>query len=200
MRCAVLRKLLRRYNRFLQTRPILANTTTSAFLTGVGDVGCQVLWEERDYDILRTMRIVLYRIFVWGPSYTIFILRLERVFGRTASPSTALKKLVVDQFVWSPPSNCVFFVWMTLLEGHGLDEVHRRVYGNNFWDASFWAYLKITWPYWIFINGCAFSVVPLHLRLVWISCFGLIWNVVMSNAIAQAGRSITLDPTNIYLN
>merc|ERR1719295_589411 len=111
MRRVVLRQLLRRYNRLLHTRPILTNSVTSAFLTALGDIGCQVLWDDSDYNSLRTVRMVLYRICFWGPLYTSIVLGLDRVFGKTASASTALKKLVVDQLLWTTPSNCFFLTW-----------------------------------------------------------------------------------------
>ena len=90
-------------------------------------------------------------------------------------------RVLADQLILMPPSMAGFFLSQGLLEGLSLDECVERV------RDSFWPAVRISVPYWCTVHALTFSVFPVHLRMAWAQCAGVLWNALVSeqNQIAR---------------
>ena len=90
-------------------------------------------------DIERTQRFGLVR-FAQFCLMVPWLSLLERV--RFVGAVGVVSKVALDQLVWTPPSMCVFFTAMAMLEGESFQDGVDRA------KAMLWPVLRINWPFW----------------------------------------------------
>jgi len=175
--------VLGRYSLLLERSPLLTNSVSAAVLSGLGDASCQIFWEgKEEYDRERTVRMMIWRLFLWAPAYTKWIQYLDRAVGKGSNLRIVRRKVLLDQFVLSPPVLCAFFGAMCFMEGekHPFMAAKQRALGSNYWDGSLWAVLSVAWPFWITVQGLTFAVIPTRFRVVWISMCQILGNGYLS--------------------
>ena len=99
---------------------------------------------------------------------------VERLSPGHSVPAVA-GKVLLDQLIWAPP--CLSFQLACSAAGAG-----KR--GSGIWEdvkGKFTTAYRADWATWPFVNMVAFSLVPMHVRPVFIGCFNVAFQVFMSN-------------------
>ncbi|KAI7820783.1 hypothetical protein BC939DRAFT_425626 [Gamsiella multidivaricata] len=95
-------------------------------------------------------------------------------FVQTMTP--ALKRMVGDQVLFAPVGLALLFSGLTVLEGGGIEEIKDKL-NSTYIDA-----LKANYAVWPLVQLVNFSVMPLQLRLPFVSVVGIAWNAYLSFA------------------
>ncbi|KAF9652708.1 hypothetical protein BDM02DRAFT_3183395 [Thelephora ganbajun] len=175
--------LLRAYNAVLIRRPMLAQCATGGFLFGFGDVIAQQLVEGRgkDHDFTRTVRLGFYGGIMFAPIMTKWYQFLNRLQFNT--PSKALVyRVYLDQAVFSPAAVVFFFGSMSVLEGKGLGGATDKI------SHAYVPTLLRNWAVYIPTQVINFTVIPSHLRFVFVGVVSLFWNTYLSSVNAREQR------------
>ncbi|KAF9000092.1 hypothetical protein BDQ17DRAFT_1360096 [Cyathus striatus] len=168
--------LLRAYNALLIRRPMASQCATAGFLFGAGDVVAQQLIEKRgkEHDFLRTARLTFYGGALFGPCMTKWYQFLNRL--KFSSPRKALiYRVYLDQLLLTPVAVAFFYGSMATLEARPFEA----------WDRIKKAYIPTiirNWAVYVPVQLLNFSLVPPHLRLVFVSVVSLFWNTYLSSA------------------
>jgi len=88
----------------------------------------------------------------------------------------------LDQSIFSPAAVAYFFGSMSLLEGNGLGEAGNRI------SHAYIPTLLRNWTLYIPTQVINFSIVPPHLRFLFVSVVSLFWNTYLSAVNAQEQR------------
>jgi len=206
---------------------MLTQAVSAGAIACIGDVSMQVLEQRRaasssssssssssdDLEWERTGRLCAYRATLFAPGYVLWLRLLERTLG-ASGPGVVLKKVFLDQAVWTPPCMCVLYGWMGLAEhaqerlrerggaaallrtlpplaeaaqgasaavGEGLECGYRRAVD------CLWPTLRVNWPVWGVVGFVTYGLVPLHLRVIWVSTVQVGWNAFLSG-LNERGR------------
>jgi len=161
------------YLHSLASRPILTKTATTLGIMASGDLICQKIEDRDRVDLARTARVTSVGL-IAGPLYHHWYNLLEkRLPGATLS--RVCTKMLVDQSVMAPTIVSIFFFMVGILEGRPLGDVVAK-YKRDFIDTMKGNY--VLWPAANLIN---FKFVPLDLRILYINCVSLIWNIFISH-------------------
>ncbi|PPQ75688.1 hypothetical protein CVT26_001522 [Gymnopilus dilepis] len=165
----------------LLRRPMLTQCITAAVLFGGGDIIAQQAVEGKgqQHDWARTARLSFYGGVLFGPAMTKWYQLLNRI--KFPSPTKALVYRVwLDQAFLTPVAVAFFYTSMSTLEGKP-GEAFERV------KAAYVPTLVRNWGVYIPTQVINFSLVPPHLRFVFVSVVSLFWNTYLSysNATVQ---------------
>ncbi|CAL7933618.1 unnamed protein product [Xylocopa violacea] len=121
------------------------------------------------YNWPQIKRFAIYGCFIAGPMLHGWYKWLDSFYkGKTIK--TVLLKLMVDQFILTPPLIVIFFTSMSLMEGklNMLDEC----------KAKFLQTFKTSCVYWLPIQFLNFLLVPPSLRVTFVSIAAFCWNKI----------------------
>lgn len=93
---------------------------------------------------------------------------------RTMTP--AIKRMMTDQIFFAPVGLALMFSGLTVLEGGGIQEIKNKL------DNAFLSTLKANYAVWPLVQLVNFGVMPLQLRLPFVSVIGIAWNAYVSLA------------------
>lgn len=150
---------------------------------GLGDVIAQQLVERKgkDHDFTRTVRLGFYGGAMFAPVMTKWYQLLNRLQFKT--PTRALiYRVYLDQAIFSPVAVAAFFGSMSLLEGNGVGEAANRI------SHAYVPTLLRNWAVYIPAQVINFSIVPPHLRFVFVGVVSLFWNTYLSSINASQQR------------
>ncbi|CAK0744581.1 hypothetical protein CVIRNUC_001559 [Coccomyxa viridis] len=166
-------KLWALYLAALQVQPLLTKCMTSAVGFILGDGIAQAIAKEC-FDGLRTLRFAIIGFTLHAPIADTWFTFLEHnVFPKTPTSMTAvLSKMAADQLIMAPIFLIVFFFAVKTLEGlpHKLPEVLREQYLKTVLVGY------LLWPLAHIIN---FKFIPTDLRILYVNCVQVGWNVVL---------------------
>ncbi|OAQ33823.1 hypothetical protein K457DRAFT_134150 [Linnemannia elongata AG-77] len=86
----------------------------------------------------------------------------------------AVKRVTADQILFAPIGLAMLFTGLTVLEGGGLQQIKDKL--NN----TFIPTLQANYLVWPMVQLVNFSVMPLQLRLPFVSVVGIAWNAYLS--------------------
>ncbi|CEM24716.1 unnamed protein product [Vitrella brassicaformis CCMP3155] len=187
-------------NKYLTAAPLLANAMTAALFCWLGDlIGQYIGGRRRDQLTAETVVKIQLRgrprpyaydvrkalIFTAaGATSGVFnwvkFAMLERVIGSSTVWQIAAS-VACDQLICAPLANWTFLVWCAIWERAGGGGVTRRIV-TAVTRATFdvapltWSSLKV-WPAVVAMN---LWLVPVDLRVLFISCVVILWNVFLS--------------------
>ncbi|KAF9896215.1 hypothetical protein BX616_007906, partial [Lobosporangium transversale] len=101
--------------------------------------------------------------------------------ARTMAP--AFKRMVADQALFAPVGLVLMFSGLTVLEGGGVQGIKHKL-DNTFVDT-----LKTNYMVWPLVQLVNFSMMPLQLRLPFVSAVGIAWNAYLSLVNNRAQQS-----------
>ena len=166
------------------SRPLATKAATSGVAYCLGDVASQALTEER-IDARRTARSSVAGFVSHGPQLHFWTLLLERHCSFGGAAWALPVKIVLDQTVFSLYLNSAYVALMEALRASWPAEIWRRV------RCSALPSLKAGWKFWPAVHALTYSVVPLHLRVLWVDVVEVGWVAILSSCVARAGRSST---------
>ncbi|PIN11667.1 Peroxisomal membrane protein MPV17 [Handroanthus impetiginosus] len=165
--------LLSWYMSLLAKYPVITKAVTSALLTLVGDIICQVVIDQvPSLDFKRTFTFTLLGLVLVGPTLHFWYLYLSKLIS-TPGASGALLRLLLDQFLFSPIFIGTFLSTLVTLEGKPSNVIPKL---QQEWFSS----VVANWQLWIPFQFLNFRFVPLQFQVLAANFIALIWNVILS--------------------
>eukprot|EP00040_Diaphanoeca_grandis_P025281 m.139830 g.139830 ORF g.139830 m.139830 type:complete len:238 (+) comp30084_c1_seq4:571-1284(+) len=191
-----LRRSIKWYADHNARAPIRTQALTSCFVGGFGDLLMQRIEHKlvkssssnetpMEYDLARTARFAVYRLFLFGPALAVFVRSMERGVKAKGKAGVAIK-IALDQLAFQPVSLCVFYFSMATMEGQSPSQAVDRA--TNMLLPT----LKVNWPFWIPVHVITFSYIPASYRVAWISFLQVGWAAVMSHLNQRAIKEETM--------
>jgi len=156
------------------SRPIVTKAATSGVAYFLGDSIAQQLAGTRDAGRLASASIA--GALSHGPQLHFWTMLLERF------PLPLAAKVALDQTVFSLYLNAAFCVTTDLLQRRPLRIALQKV------RATAWPCLKAGWRFWPLAHALTYSVIPLHLRVLWVDALEVGWVTILSTCIARGDR------------
>ncbi|ERM98257.1 protein sym-1 [Amborella trichopoda] len=167
------RSLLSWYLMLLEKYPVYTKALTSALLTLIGDLVCQLLIEKVSVlDSKRTFLFTLLGLVLVGPTLHFWYLKLSNLVTQPGG-SGALLRLLLDQFLFSPLFIGFFMSTIVTLEGRPSEVVPRL---RQEWFSTILA----NWQLWIPFQFLNFLYVPQQFQVLAANFIALAWNVILS--------------------
>lgn len=165
--------LLSWYLSLLEKYPVLTKGVTSALLTLIGDLICQVMIDQvPSLDLKRTFLFTLLGLVLVGPTLHFWYLYLSRLVTLTGA-SGAFLRLLLDQFVFSPIFIGVFLSTLLTLEGRPSEVVPKL-------QQEWFSAVLANWQLWIPFQFLNFRFVPQQFQVLAANVVALAWNVILS--------------------
>nr|GEW82283.1 protein SYM-1 [Tanacetum cinerariifolium] len=161
------------YLALLEAHPVWTKAITSALLTFVGDLICQIVIDKKPSpDIKRVSIFTFLGMALVGPTLHFWYLYLSKLVTMTGA-SGALLRLVIDQFIFAPVFIGVFLSTLVTLEGSPSQVLPKL---KQEWLSSVIA----NWQLWIPFQFLNFRFVPQQFQVLASNVIALVWNVILS--------------------
>ena len=157
------------------TRPIITKSATSAIAYFLGDLIAQRFSPE-PFRSGRVLRASTAGALSHGPQLHYWTMLME------ASPFGLWAKVVLDQTVFSLYLNAAYCVLTESMQQKPLGGTFRKA------RAAAWPCLKAGWRFWPFAHALTYSIVPFHLRVLWVDVLEVAWVAVLSTCVARSSR------------
>ncbi|QPG76593.1 hypothetical protein FOA43_003985 [Brettanomyces nanus] len=182
-------QLLIKYANFLKQKPLLANSISSAFLFGTGDILAQCIFpkEGSRFDYRRTIRNAVYGGIIFSPLVTKWYVWLNtsvrypfRTLFRRQPSSTqrsildTICRTAADQLMWAPMGIPLYFMSISFMEGKGWQDVKQKL------DDKYEETLINNWKVWPVFQALNFYFVSPDYRLLTVNIVSILWNCYMS--------------------
>jgi protein Mpv17 len=163
------------YNKLLASQPLFTKALTSLVGFTAGDVLAQNFVEDADkpYDVMRTVRLGSFGFLLHGTTGHYFYGFLDGKLPGTA-PLTVASKVAIDQTIWNPIFGCMFFGYLTLMEGKSFEDYTNKL------KADLKTAVMGSWAVWVPAHTVNFAFVPPHQRLLYINTIQIGYNVFLS--------------------
>lgn len=191
----------RQLKKLFQRHPVLANALCYGFLCGSAELSQQTIKhrinnktnhgiknnEQRlKYDLGPVKRIALWGTVVIPPIYHKWYTWLDNKFPTSAlNPTSRImaKKIILDQFILTPPLLMLFFGVMAALEQrHRQAENHKDQHWGSALDGGmaeirqkFLPTFAIDCAFWIPVQMFNFAYVPGTWRVLYIGAMSFVW-------------------------
>lgn len=169
------------YERAALAMPILTKSATSAVAYALGDVVAQRLTSSdrtRALDRGRIIRSTLAGGISHGPQLHFWSLLLEHFLG----PGQVVRKILLDQTLFGLYINGAYTATTEGLKGASPATVWKRVRETS------WPSLRASWKFWPAVHAITYSVVPLHLRVLWIDVVEVAWVAILSSCVSASAN------------
>lgn len=165
--------LLSWYLGLLAKYPVTTKAITSAFLTLIGDLICQIVIDQvPSLDLKRTFLFTLLGLVLVGPTLHFWYLYLSKLVT-VPGASGAFFRLLLDQFLFSPIFIGVFLSTLVTLEGRPSQVVPKL-------QQEWFSAVVANWQLWIPFQFLNFRFVPQQFQVLAANFIALIWNVILS--------------------
>ncbi|KAK9725933.1 hypothetical protein RND81_05G178500 [Saponaria officinalis] len=165
--------LLSWYMDLLVKFPVLTKAVTSALLTLVGDLICQLVIDKvPTLDYKRTFTFTFLGLALVGPTLHYWYLYLSKLVTMPGT-SGAFLRLFLDQFCFAPIFIGVFLSTLMTLEGRPSQVIPKL---QQEWFSSVLA----NWQLWIPFQFLNFRFVPQQFQVLASNFVALVWNVILS--------------------
>ncbi|XP_027107038.1 protein SYM1 isoform X1 [Coffea arabica] len=161
------------YLSLLEKYPVWTKAVTSAFLTFIGDLTCQLVIEQvPSLDWKRTFLFTLLGLVLVGPTLHFWYLYLSKLVTIPGS-SGAFLRLFLDQFLFSPIFIGFFLSTLVTLEGRPSQVIPKL-------EQEWFSAVVANWQLWIPFQFLNFRFVPQQFQVLAANFIALIWNVILS--------------------
>ncbi|KAL7411159.1 hypothetical protein BDY24DRAFT_396809 [Mrakia frigida] len=181
------------YNRILSRHPYLTRSVVAAGMMASGDILSQRLIERNEkHDVERSARFFAYGFFVQAPVLAQWFKLVDRIQFKSSAWAVGTK-VVLDQTIWGPLSCIMFYGFMSLLEGHTLQEAKDKV------AVAFWPTYIRGGLVFLPTSFLTYSIIPRHHRGLFLQGVGLGWNTYLSGANSSANGQVIVIEAEEYL-
>ncbi|XP_054800192.1 protein sym-1 [Prosopis cineraria] len=161
------------YMALLGKYPISVKALTSALLTLIGDLICQLVIDHvPSLDIKRTFIFTLLGFVLVGPTLHLWYLYLSKLVTLPGA-SGAFLRLLLDQFLFAPTFIGVFLSTLVALEGKPSQVIPKL-------EQEWFSAVLANWQLWIPFQFLNFRFVPQQFQVLAANIISLIWNVILS--------------------
>ena len=166
------------YSRKLDTHPILTKSLSSAIIGGSGDILSQYIVARNanrslDWDYVRTSRFAFMGIVLIGPVIHVWYGAVMRWFPGN-SFSSIVRRVAVDQLLFSPLFLPTFLSGLWLLEGKSPDQVISGL------QHTVPTAIVANWALWVPAQAINFRFIPGKYQVLFSNFVGFIWNAYLS--------------------
>ncbi|XP_037272506.2 mitochondrial inner membrane protein Mpv17 [Rhipicephalus microplus] len=163
------------YTRVMHDHPVKTQLITTATVMLSGDLIAQKVLERRtDIDVPRAARFFVMGVAFVGPALRVWYLALERIIGSGGGRAMVIKKVFLDQAVFTPVFLPSFLVTLGALQQRSWDSIKDTL------RADYLPILKANYMLWPAAQLINFSLVPLNYRVPFASCVALVWNTYLA--------------------
>ncbi|KAK0594835.1 hypothetical protein LWI29_001079 [Acer saccharum] len=161
------------YLALLAKYPVLTKAVTSALLTFIGDIICQVVIDQApSLDVKRTFVFTLLGLVLVGPTLHFWYLHLSKLVPLPGVSGT-LVRLLLDQFLFAPTFIGVFLSTLVTLEGRPSQVVPQL-------QQEWFSAVLANWKLWIPFQFLNFLFVPQQFQVLAANFVSVAWNVILS--------------------
>ncbi|KAI9120334.1 hypothetical protein K1719_007367 [Acacia pycnantha] len=161
------------YMALLGKYPISVKALTSALLTLIGDLTCQLVIDQvPSLDGKRTFLFTLLGFVLVGPTLHLWYLYLSKLVTLPGA-SGAFLRLLLDQFLFAPTFIGVFLSTLLTLEGKPSQVIPKL-------QQEWFSAVLANWQLWIPFQFLNFRFVPQQFQVLAANVVSLIWNVILS--------------------
>jgi protein Mpv17 len=164
-----------KYNEVLESSPLPTKAVTSLVGFTIGDLLAQNFLGEKGapLDVKRLLRLASFGLAVHGPIGHYFYGALDEKFPKKDAVTVAIKVLI-DQVLWAPIFTVIFFAWIELLQGSGLQKIKAKI------NQDLVRGVTASWKVWPLVHVINFRFIPSSQRLLYIntiqvSLFGFVF-------------------------
>lgn len=164
-----------RYNKLLDTQPLLTKALTSLVGFTVGDVLAQnfISDDGKEYDVMRTIRLGSFGFLLHGTTGHYFYGMIDSKLPGT-KPVTVATKVAIDQTLWNPIFGCMFFGYLNVVEGKSFAEYQAKI------KADLKTAVMGSWVVWVPAHTINFAFIPSNQRLLYINTIQIGYNIFLS--------------------
>ncbi|WIA15471.1 hypothetical protein OEZ85_002111 [Tetradesmus obliquus] len=165
------------YSSALQQHPLLVKALTTAFLSAIGNLICQVFIEKQDIDKLDWKRINTFTLLglLWvAPCLHFWYGSLNKIVTLQGNAG-ALARMACDQLGFAPLFVGSMMAILTALDGKS-DKVIDTL------KADLPSAIKANWALWVPAQFLNFRFVPAQYQVLFSNVVALAWNVYLSFA------------------
>eukprot|EP01113_Clastostelium_recurvatum_P007775 TRINITY_DN13634_c0_g1_i1.p1 TRINITY_DN13634_c0_g1~~TRINITY_DN13634_c0_g1_i1.p1 ORF type:complete len:186 (+),score=46.48 TRINITY_DN13634_c0_g1_i1:46-603(+) len=162
------------YLRSLKEKPVVTKALTSATMSLLSNLVAQKLLERRrTLDLPRLAKFSLFGL-ISSPITHIWYEVCDRLFRpRAKSPTAVYERLLLDQLLYAPFINIVFYTFMSIMNGRPGDAPSTI-------RSQLWPTLTASWKVWPLAQLINFSFVPAHLRVLFGNFIGFLWGMYLA--------------------
>ncbi|CAE8613122.1 unnamed protein product [Polarella glacialis] len=165
--------------------PITTKSATASSLLAAGDLCTQGIWPQlqcqkqcnelsspQTLDWARVARMASWGVIAGATGHFWYAL-LDRLV-RQPGARGVVKKILIDQALFTPPYTLAFFMFQNMLSGDGF-RASCRAAGDKLLPT-----LKVNWTYWSLVHVASFTVIPLEYRVLFVSFKNFLWSGFLS--------------------
>lgn len=163
------------YARVMRDHPAKTQLITTATVMLSGDLISQKVLERRSsIDVPRAARFFVMGIAFVGPALRVWYFTLERIVGSSGGRALVIKKVFLDQALFTPVFLPSFLVTLGALQRRSWESIKQTV------RADYLPILKANYVLWPAAQLINFRFVPLSYRVPFASCVALFWNTYLA--------------------
>ncbi|XP_064620471.1 peroxisomal membrane protein 2-like [Lineus longissimus] len=174
----VIDRYLTLYVKYLREKPVLTKAISSGLIAGLGDLIAQVIkynpGKGQHIRLRSTAAFATFGFVFAGPLTHQFYIWLDQWVPKTAS-YCALKRIMIDRLILTPPYMLLFFYVVTVIEGHGFKMATQKI------RETFWPVLQMNWKIWTLFQYVNVNYIPSEYRVLFASCISLVWNIYLAS-------------------
>lgn len=161
-------------------RPLITKALTSGVAYFLGDAIAQRFSPEKRVDRGRLARATLAGTVSHGPQLHYWTLILERYLPG-GGMRALVGKIALDQTFFSLYINAAFCLLTEAVQRKPLGAALAKA------RAAAWPCLLAGWRFWPLAHVLTYSIVPLHLRVLWVDALEVVWVAILSTCVASSG-------------
>ncbi|GJD07072.1 Peroxisomal membrane protein 2 [Galdieria sulphuraria] len=161
----------RSYLRQLQTNPLITKSITSGIISSLSTV--LVINEFTIGLVLRAPVVHYFHTF------------LDKCLFRNAkqtSLAVIVAKVILDQFIFSPPFTALYYYVTALMRDEPLKPVSQKIRRELF-DV-----MKKSWLLWIPVNAINYALIPLELRVLFANIVDVFWTAYLISTVSSKAK------------
>lgn len=163
------------YNRMLEQNPLFVKAVTTAILSAVGNLICQILIEKKEDIDLRRFSIFTGLGFIWvAPCLHFWYGKLNTLVTATGNTG-AIARMACDQLCFAPLFIGSMIAILTALDGKA-DQIVPEL------ASSLPSAIKANWMLWVPAQFLNFRFIPVNYQVLFSNLVSVAWNVYFSFA------------------
>lgn len=176
-----LRAAFLQYETLALTRPLLTKASTSGVAYVLGDALSQAIGarggQPRPLSKARIARSGVAGFVSHGPTLHYWSLFLDRFIQLGSPAGTLVGKIALDQTLFATYLNGAYCAVVEALQL----STPRQAWASV--RASAWPSLRASWRFWPAVHALTYSVVPQHLRVLWVDIVEVVWVAILASCV-----------------
>eukprot|EP00871_Galdieria_phlegrea_P004276 jgi/Galph1/484/GphlegSOOS_G5244.1 len=180
----------RSYLRKLQTDPLVTKSVTSGIISSLSTILSTIIEGKQlksskvihEFTIGLVVRLTESQN-IRAPLIHYFHTILDKLIFRNArqtSPFVVLAKVLLDQFVFSPPFTALYYYVTALVNDEPIRPTSQKI------RSELLGVMKRSWSLWIPVNVINYALVPLELRVLFSNIIDVFWTAYLISTVSHS--------------